>query len=249
MVPDPGSKKQKLFQHIKHGGLSVPSLASSNIAAILEPSYVLWHHSSFYRWAQIENETLPYGSVKDLLAISQLHKPPNFKLLTLSHLFTAWYKYVIWKKWVFVSRDVIPVTSLQTWIPHLPLSNWLAKGITTVSQFYSGDYVLPYGTLSSTYNLPKSLFYQYLQIRHALQAISWPLKSTISSFFQTHLFGSSGSKGGLSKIYNMLLDVSVYSTSEHHSRWEQELSAHFSTLEWERASTTPLKLGVSTILK
>lgn len=138
---------------------------------------------------------------------------------------------------------MIPVTSLQTWIPHLPLSNWLAKGITTVSQFYSGEYVLPYGTLSSTYNLPKSLFYQYLQIRHALQAISWPLKSTIPSFFQTHLFGSSGSKGGLSKMYNMLLDVSVYSTSEHHSRWERELSAHFSTLEWERASTTPLKLS------
>lgn len=70
-----------------------------------------------------------------------------------------------------------------------------------------------------------------------------PLKSTIPSPFQTHLFGSSGSKGGLSKIYNMLLDISVYSISEHHFRWEQELSAHFSTLEWERASTTPLKLS------
>lgn len=84
----PRIKKKNLFQHIKHGGLSVPGLASYNIAEILEPSYVLWHHSSFYRWAQIENETLPYGSVKDLLAISPFYdKPPNSKLLTLSHFF------------------------------------------------------------------------------------------------------------------------------------------------------------------
>lgn len=114
----------------------------------------------------------------------------NLPILSYWHypiFFTAWYKYVICKKWVFVSRDVIPVTSLQTWIPHLPLSNWLAKGITTVSQFYSGEYVLPFGTLSSMYNLPKSLFYQYLQIHHALQAISWPLKSTIPLFKPIYL--------------------------------------------------------------
>lgn len=197
----PRVKKKSLFQHMKKGGLSVPDLAAYNTAAILEPAYLLWHHSQLFCWAQIENAAVPGGSVKELLAVSPYRtKPHNFTLLSLSHLLQIWYKTVINGRSLFVSKEMLPITALQLWIPHISLSNWTAKAITNVEQLYTDEHINTFEFLSLRYDLPNLLFYQYLQIRHALQSITWSKKPILPSTFQLYLFSTSGLKGGLSKI-------------------------------------------------
>lgn len=152
----PRIKKEHLYQHIADEGLSVSDLLSYNRAAILEPSYILWHQPQIYRWAQIECETLPNGSVKDILAISQIHTISGLVLLSL-------YGTMFYKMDGSAYIDEVPITSLQFLIPHLSLNLWVAQGITHISQLYDGDNMHSYETLSPTFNLPKSYFYQYLQ--------------------------------------------------------------------------------------
>lgn len=105
------------------GGLLVPDLLSYNRAANLEMAYILWHQFPSYHWAQIENNSVSNGSIKDILAISQISSnTPTFLLLSLSNLISKWHKHVLQNKWLYISRDEIPVTNLQILIPHLSLT-------------------------------------------------------------------------------------------------------------------------------
>lgn len=66
----PRFRKHLLFLLVKLGGLWVPNLASYNIAVIPEPAYILWHHLAAYRWSQLEDDFLPLGFVRGLMALS-----------------------------------------------------------------------------------------------------------------------------------------------------------------------------------
>lgn len=151
----PRFKKRYIFLKIKQGGLSVPDLALYNIAAILEPSYILWHHASLYRWSQLENSSVLAGSVKDHLTASLFGTSlPCSSLLSMTHLFVS--------------------TFLRIIFPDFSPSIWTQKGINSVDQFYSEDVFVQFKDVPSTSPIPKSYFFRYLQIRNALQKLKWP---------------------------------------------------------------------------
>lgn len=86
----PRIQKHYLFLHTKLGAMSVPELLRYNIATIMEPTYILWHHSSVYHWSQLEDASISPSSVRDLLAATLLNSPiPQFTLLSLN-LFETW---------------------------------------------------------------------------------------------------------------------------------------------------------------
>lgn len=123
------------------------------------------------------------------------------------------------------------MTSLQIWIPHISLSNWVANGNYQRSStiFWGQCFLIPIFT--NSYKFPCS------PVHHLAP------KPTVLSPFQNIFLGSSGIKGGLSKINNIILDFSASSKPEHYSRWERELSANVSTSDWDEASTISLKLS------
>lgn len=52
--------------------------------------------------------------------------------------------------------------------------SWKKVGIMHLHQLYDKDVLLPFATLVGRFNLSQKMFYQYLQLRHALQGS--PLK-------------------------------------------------------------------------
>lgn len=198
-----------------------------------------------YQWSQIENVSFPTGSVKDYLAISPFHsQTAEVRILFLDSSFYN-LEQICNPQWGFCpSGDIVPITSLQILIPHFSLSAWLSCGISHMSQLYSGRTLFSqFTSLSSSFYLPNSLFYQYLQIRHALQSITLILKPKTLPPFHRYFMGHSGLKEGLSKIYTILMVSSISSKLKHHSQWELELSTPFSSIDWIEASTSSLKLS------
>lgn len=47
---------------------------------------------------------------------------------------------------------------------------WEHRGLTRLDDIYTGDVLASFADLQRKYYLPKTLFYQYLQLCHALQA-------------------------------------------------------------------------------
>lgn len=163
-----------------------------------------------------------------MAASAFLSSMPTLKLQSLTDFFATWYKYVLGGKWLYIPRDVLPLTTLQTLLPHLPLSSWVQKGMTTLDQLYSGTTLLAFTDLSSTFSLPRTAFFQYLQIWLVIQSISWPPKPCLSPLFSRYLLGSSGLRRGLSTIYPLLMLAHLDPNPLDISHWENELSAHFS---------------------
>lgn len=240
----PRFKNRYLFPPARSGGLSVPDLASYNIAALLEPAYILWHCSDNSGWAQIENCSTPHHSVKDLLALSLFHPITSTSTLqSVKQLLDTWCKFVVNNNWLHIRKDALPLTMLHSCLPHLSLSLWVTKGITHIHQLYSNGIFRSFLDLVSMFFLPKSYFFQFLQIRHALQTFSWSQPPKLLSKFNRFFLNPLGLRGGISVIYSLLLMEAADACPIYMERWENELSQKFSLEEWATASTVPLRVS------
>lgn len=64
-------------------------------------------------------------------------------------------------------------------------------------------------------------------------------KNRLPPQFSRHLLGSLGLHRGLSTIYSLLMSAQSNPNPVHISRWENELSAHFSVNAWATAAAVP----------
>lgn len=76
---------------------------------------------------------------------------PQFTLLSLFHLLETWKLHVVAKRWLYPPRDGLPLTTLFSWIPHVPLTFWVSKGINTLGQLYSGHTLNSFSDIHTMY--------------------------------------------------------------------------------------------------
>lgn len=121
---------------------------------------------------------LPYA-VKDLLPAVLLNSTtPQFTLLSLTYLLKTWKSHVVSKCCLFVPRDALPVSTLHTWIPHVPLVNWVLSGVTSIAHLYSKDNLKPFSDLKTLFHIPNTFPFQYLQIHNTLLTMTHPSRCT-----------------------------------------------------------------------
>lgn len=164
---------------------------------------------------------------------------PSVDLLSITQLFVVWRKYVIGNRWLFLPRDVLPLSTLHALIPNFSSTPWTHRGLTNLEQFFCNNIFRPLTDLPADPPIPYNLFFQYLQIRHTLQNSTWPKKTPLSKFF----LGTSGLRKGMSVLYSILADSHVDNTPPHISRWGSEFSCTFPSEVWEQAATIPLKFS------
>lgn len=82
----------------------------------------------------------------------------------------------------------------------------------------------------------KSAFFQYLQIRHVLNSVTWSPKVKVDSPFQKFLLKSKGFEKGISIIFKLLLQDGWNTKRSNMTRWKTELHKTFTFQEWLQSS-------------
>lgn len=233
-----------MFSSFQRGGLSVPNLKFYNIASLLEPINVLWNDPSLQRWAKIENNACSTPSFQLHLIASILGNPmPRTNLLSLKHTALIWNKYIVKKDEIALSRNSVPLAVVQCWIPSFPTSTWLQAGVCNIGCLYTNDTMRSFSDLSSSFNIPRSKFFQFLQLRHLLNSWKWQRAPPHLSPFHKFLFKWKGYERGLSTIYKSFLDATIVDRPEYVVKWEAELLMSFPISSWTEAARAPLKLS------
>lgn len=86
---------------------------------------------------------------------------------------------------------------------------WSARGIFSLKQLYSSNYLVSFTLLQEQYKIPRQSFYKYLQLHHALDAQWGPTRSPISSYPLIGIIRSQGPGGLISSIYSHLITKKV----------------------------------------
>lgn len=169
---------------------------------------------------------MAYCSIRDLLTAMILCNPlPNAPLLSLTYLFDTWSKYVLSNKWLFLSRDGIPLTTFHALDPNTSLLD--LAGCTYCGTALYGEKPCPIQRYPGFPPIPQSQFFRYLQIRHALRGVTWPHKPTFLQPFSKFVLGLTGLRKGISTIYSILSDTRDAAIPSHIASWENEPSTNF----------------------
>lgn len=142
---------------------------------------------------------------------------------------------------------MLPLTTLQAWIPQISFSSWVSRGISTIAHLYAHNSIRYFSDLSISYSLQKTYLFQYLQIRHTLSSLTLPLKPVLTHPFCKFFLGQSGLSKGMSFIYQLLITPSLPSVPSNITRWEKELSAQLPYVFWVKAFSTTLKYSNASI--
>lgn len=125
-----------------------------------------------------------------------------------------------------------PYTSLwdTPWLPEMrrltECDGWKNKGVKRVSQVLTDDNLLKsFAQLRMEFSVPNSMFYQYLQMRHAYQTEDDVVRSCVSSFEPINLIQTRiSAKGLISILYRYLLHAAhSKSLLLYRTRWEGDL--------------------------
>lgn len=165
-----------------------------------------------------------------------LPPPKQLTLLSLSHTFTLWKSQAVQKNWIFIPRPDIPFRVFKCWTLDYNWPSWDTFGIHTLGSLYSDETFHTFESIAVKFDIPRSYFFQYLQIRNMVNTISWPNNPPHPLPFQRFLTQSEGRKGDISLIYNLLSDYDPDSKQPYMLKWEQELCLSFSLSQWRDAA-------------
>lgn len=167
--------KSLLHQPSQTGGFGVLNIAAYNKAAILDQSSILWHSHPVQRWAQLEDTSVPFVTCRDILVSLYLeNNPPTVVLLSLSHLFKVWQLCVVQKCWLFVEYSEIPFSGFKCCSLDHCWPSWDEYGVHHLAHIYVNETLNSFEDIVGTFTIPRTAFFQYLQIRHSLHSICWP---------------------------------------------------------------------------
>lgn len=194
--------KHYLYTHIKLGGLLVPDLTSYNIAATLEPAYILWHLSLSYRWSQLEDDSILIYSIKDVMAASIFHPPASkFSLLSVTQFFWNMEQICYLQKLAVYSQGCGSTNGSSnldstppTFLLHPKRNNY---PWSTIFWTYPFDFLRHYHYFLPSQHLFVSISANTSCFTYTLLAT----KSPKSSLFFQNLLGPSGLRIGMSVIY------------------------------------------------
>lgn len=132
-----------------------------------------------------------------------------------------------------------PIANNHSFVPSisdLAFKMWKTKGITTISDLFLQGSFGSFSQLSDRFDLPKSQFYRYLQIRHFVQKNfpsfpNRPLDNTIDKLLSL----SPKQRGLISVIYHNICSISPQSLQGIRELWENDLGTVMRDDQWEAA--------------
>ncbi len=111
--------------------------------------------------------------------------------------------------------------------------SWSSLGVNTCGDIYDNQGLCSFQTLRTTFCLPASAYFVFLQLRSALKAYGVPWSSSISSHSIRDWIAPSAGRPSVSLIYNKIIDCITKSLSTK-TIWNRELSDLNLSVDWER---------------
>ena len=187
-------------------------------------------------WVQIERTCCPYNLSSVLGAPSP---PPQTQFCSnpvVSHSIRIWLQFRRHFKLQNTSVHS-PINNNYNFPPSLSDSTfgtWFSKGIHSVSNLYVDGKFGSFAQLSQMFDLPKTHFFRYLQIRHFVQK-NIPSFPNFPAYNELdHILSLSPyCRGLISTLYNTICDIAPYTPHETKRLWENDLDVELTDDQWE----------------
>lgn len=221
------------------GGLGLPNLKYYFWAAQLKPLKVWIQNDTQTRWLNIEQSICP-----EPMQILPFLDTPIKEL-------TDWTKITlkIWKK--IQSAFGLPKTIsslasigfMKTFTPNnldTAFRKWSDHGLVYVWQLFNGGNLKTFEQLKNDFELPRTDFFRYLQLRTFLTTHKEWTKLTAPTpieEFLIELQTGNGDKKIVSKLYHIFLSMNSHNSLRIKQRWEAEMNMPISQDTWRQMCT------------
>ncbi len=125
------------------------------------------------------------------------------------------------------------------------------KGLRKVQDMYRKDDIfMSFSEISTKYNIPKTHFFKYLQIRNfILSSQNCSLDIPVTSSLETAVTGHCYDKGLISSLYDLLISGSDESSKHELRLWVEDIGDEISLQDWEGACMKAQKQTINSNLK
>ena len=235
---NPRIKKAYLQRPKELGGMGLPRFRfyywSCNIRAIS-----FWCNVRGVDWAEMENQSCHLTSLQALIFASLKTTVPKLKNPVVSHSVKIWLQIRKHFKWQEISV-LTPITQNHEFpqaLQEISFVQWKAKGINTIQDLFIDKIFGTFDQLCGKYQLSKTDFFKYLQIRSFAKTLlpSFP-SQPINSEINTVLLKTPLKKGSISKICNDLAAKEYVPSLDYlKEAWQQDLGINITASQWTMA--------------
>ena len=232
----PRVKKDLLQRQRCVGGLALPSFIHYYWAANIQ-KIVCWLHSPHISWCVLEEQSCKQSSLRALIYSSLPIRSSSFtshpvvlSTLKIWNQFRSHYKFMSASTLGPIHKNHIFRPSIMD----LSFMEWWRKGIYCFKDLYSSKTLDSYENLQRLHDLPRQLFFQYLQIRHFLKANFPSFPSLPEQGLWEDITLLKPEKGIISILYQKLLSLENHNLAKIQAGWEEELGMELGDY-WDHA--------------
>lgn len=221
------------------GGLSVPNLIFYNWACHAQHLWV-WLHTYIKNGACVDSWACSPHSPWSLTTCDVSNVKPELK-----HNPIIYNSVRVWRDITkFLGRKHLKSSlSPITQNPDFPAGvgssvfcAWRDKGIHVLADLFRDNTLMSFQQLQELYNIPKTHFFGYLQIRHFASSLSnAPLTSLPLNDPERFLFTCKNSEHFVSAFYSTLTSSDVYELPNIARKWENDLGSEYIEDDWKVA--------------
>ncbi|CDQ57897.1 unnamed protein product [Oncorhynchus mykiss] len=140
----------------------------------------------------------------------------------------------IWKQ-IKVHFELRPILSFAPSNLDNTFERWGELGISTIGDVFIEGTFASFELLRETYNLPRSNFFRYLQIRDYVRKHLPTFGNAKPSKFDRCIQICPTSDKLISRLYDAFQSVSTPSTDAIKAKWDKELGTDNSVADWEES--------------
>lgn len=219
----------------KEGGLSLPNFKLYNWAFTLRPLTDWFRTDSQVSWRELEESLVSPNPLENFLGV---YRRPISRRVHGSIVVRL---VEVWEKAGKLCGDLFP------WDPGIPLfgnqrlqinkkpiqfTAWEERGVSVLGDIFGEHGLMSFEELCTKYNLPRTTFYFYLQLRSMLRDLGAPLRSPLSEFPLVKILTSSSFKKFVSRTYKILLSSSLQPLGLN-SVWRADFGHIPIDLDWD----------------
>ena len=234
----PRVRRSLLERPRKNGGLALPNYTNYYWAANLQ-KVAHWFQSPEAEWCRLEAGSCRQSSLAALITSKLPLSPAQFSSSPVVRAtLRIWIQFR--KESHLSDMSIYSPICNNTLFPAAKLDDtykqWNQKNLTTCKDFFINNLFPDFANFASTFSIPNSSFYRYLQIRHFVQTHiptfpHLPEKNILEDILVTPL----APRGQISIIYNQIVSSKKSSLDEIKNKWEDELGINISEEVWDRA--------------
>lgn len=220
------------------GGLKLPNLRYYFWAAQMKPLIVWIQNDTFTRWLNIEKSMCP----ESLENLAFLDTPTKEMADWTKTTLKIWNKIRSAFGLPKVLSSLTNIGLMKTFTPNnldSGFRKWSDHGLNYLHQLVKDDNLKTFAQLKNEFDLPRTDFFRYLQLRSFLMTHKdWgKLKRStpIEKFLISQI--SHGDKKIISKLYNIFLSTNVHNSEHIRLRWEAEMNKNISLDTWKEICT------------